>query len=87
MQNIRLVCILIAVPVLLLIPYFAMKFGDEVNWTTIDFIVMGFMLLLTGLAIEVALRIVKVTWMKAAAVLVILFGFVMVWGALVRMGG
>jgi len=87
MRNIRLVCILIVVPALLLIPYFAMKFGDEVNWTAIDFIVMGFMLLVTGLAIEVALRIVKLTWMKVAAVAVILFGFVMVWGALVRMGG
>src|SRR5688572_31632635 len=66
MRNIRLVCILIVVPALLLIPYFAMKFGDEVNWTAIDFIVMGFMLLVTGLAIEVALRIVKRTWMKVA---------------------
>jgi len=45
------------------------------------------MLLVTGLAIEVVLRIVKLTWMKVAAVAAILFGFVMVWGALVRMGG
>lgn len=87
MKNIRLICILLAVPALLLIPYFAMKFGDEVNWTALDFIVMGFLLLVTGLAIEVALRIVKVTWMRVAAVLAVLFGFVMVWGALVRMGG
>ena len=87
MKNMRLICILIAVPALLLIPYFAMKFGDEVNWTALDFITMGIMLLVTGLAIEVALRLVKLTWMRVAAVLVILFGFVMVWGALVRMGG
>ena len=86
-QNIRLICILVAVPALLLIPYTAMKFTNEVNWTALDFIVMGVMLLVTGLAIEVALRIVKLTWMKVAAVAVILFGFVMVWGALVRMGG
>ena len=71
----------------MLIPYTAMKFTNEVNWTALDFIVMGVMLLVTGLAIEVALRIVKLTWMKVAAVAVILFGFVMVWGALVRMGG
>jgi hypothetical protein len=87
MKNIRLICILLAVPALLLVPYLAMKFGDEVNWTALDFITMGLMLLVTGLAIEVALRIVKVTWMRAAAVLAILFGFVMVWGALVHMGG
>ena len=87
MKNLRLICILLAVPALLLIPYFAMRFGDEVNWTALDFITMGIMLLITGLAIEAALRIVKVTWLKAAAVLGILFGFVMVWGALVHMGG
>jgi len=87
MKNVRLICILLAVPALLLIPFFAMKFTHEVNWTAIDFITMGVMLLITGLAIEAALRLVRVTWMKAAAVLAILFGFVMVWGALVHMGG
>ena len=48
---------------------------------------MGTMLLVTGTAIEIALRLVKVTWMCVAAVLVILFGFVMVWWWLVHMGG
>jgi len=87
MKNVRLICILLAVPALLLIPFFAMKFTHEVNWTALDFITMGVMLLITGLAIEAALRLVRVTWMKAAAVLAILFGFVMVWGTLVHMGG
>ena len=87
MKNLRLICILLAVPVLLLIPFFAMRFTDEVNWTSMDFVAMGTMLFVTGLAIEAALRLVKVTWLKAAAVLGILFGFVMVWGALVHMGG
>lgn len=87
MKNMRLICILLAVPALLLIPFIAMRFTSEVNWTAEDFVAMGIMLLVTGLSIEVALRIVKVTWMRAAAVLGILFGFVMVWGALVHMGG
>ena len=87
MKNIRLICILLAVPALLLIPFLAMRFTNEVNWTALDFITMGVMLLITGLAIEVALRIVKTTWIRAAAVLAILVGFVMVWGALVHMGG
>jgi len=87
MKNKRLICILVAVPALLLIPYFAMKFGDEVNWTALDFVVMGVMLLATGLAIEVALRIVKGSLVRVAAVAAILLGFVMVWGTLVHLGG
>jgi len=87
MKNIRLFCILLAVPALLLIPFLAMKFTNEVNWTAIDFATMGVMLLLTGLACEIALRIFKTVWMKAAAVAIVLFGFLMVWGTLVHMGG
>ncbi|HYJ91328.1 MAG TPA: hypothetical protein VEV84_08470 [Pyrinomonadaceae bacterium] len=86
-QNIRLICILLAVPALLLIPYIAMRYTDEVNWTPMDFTVMGVMLLVTGLAIEVALRNVRVNWIKVVAVVAILFGFVMVWGTLVHLGG
>jgi len=86
-KNIRLICILLAVPALLLIPFVAMRFTGEVNWTPLDFTVMGAMLLMTGLGIEAALRATRVTWMKVAAVAAILFGFVMVWGTLVHLGG
>jgi hypothetical protein len=87
MKNLRLVIILLAALSLLLIPFIAMRFTNEVVWTPLDFIVMGVMLLTTGLGIEVALRIVKVTWMRAAAVIGVLFCFVMVWGTIVHMGG
>lgn len=84
----RLFGILIATPLLLLlIPLVAMAFTNEVNWTALDFTVMGAMLLVTGLAAEVALRIARVAWMRAAAGIVILLGFVMVWGTLVHLGG
>ena len=87
MKNTRLVVILAVALSLLLIPFLAMKFTSEVNWTAADFVAMGLMLVCTGIGIEVALRLVKVTWMKAAAVAGVLFVFVMVWGALVHMGG
>lgn len=87
MKHTRLILILLAVPALLLIPFIAMRFTDEVNWTALDFTLMAGMLLITGIACEVALRIIKPTWMRAAAVLAVLLGFVMVWGALVHMGG
>ena len=86
-KNIRLICILLAVPALLLIPFVAMRFTNEVNWTALDFIVMGTMLLVTGLAIEAALRIVRSNAVRFAAVAAILFAFLMVWGTLVHMGG
>ena len=86
-KNTRLICILLAVPVLLLIPFIAMRFTNEVNWTPLDFITMGFMLLMTGLAIEVALRVLRTKWSRVAAVAVVLFGFLMVWGTLVHLGG
>ena len=86
-KNTRLTIIVAAALSLLLIPFLAMRFTSEVNWTALDFATMGVMLLVTGLAIEMALRVLKETWMKLAAVAVILFGFVMVWGGLVHMGG
>ena len=87
-QNIRPIVILVAAESLLLIPFFAMKFGvDGVIWTALDFIVMGVMLFCTAVGIELALRLFSVTWVKVAAVFAVLFGFVMVWGTLVHMGG
>jgi hypothetical protein len=86
-KNTRLIGIIIGFELLLLIPYIAMRFTNEVVWTALDFVTMGFMLLLTALGIELALRSVRVTWMKVAAVAAVLFVFVMVWGTLVHMGG
>ena len=85
--NERLIGILIVVAILISIPFIAMRFTDEVNWTALDFAAMGFMLLVTGLVIEASLRIFNKTWTKVAAVVAVLFGFVMVWGTLVHLGG
>jgi len=88
MKNTRLFLIIAAALSLLLIPFLAMKLDvDGVVWTALDFVVMGAMLLVTGLGIEIALRIIRVFWMRAAAVAGVLIAFVMVWGTLVHMGG
>lgn len=57
--NKRLFGILLAIPMLLLIPFIAMQFSKEVNWGVLDFIVMGVLLLGTGLLCELVLRKVK----------------------------
>lgn len=62
MKNKRLLVILAIIVTLLLIPLIAMQFTNEVNWELNDFVVMGIMLLGTGLLIELVLR--KVTLAK-----------------------
>ena len=80
--NRRLIGIIIAVAILLLIPYLAMRFTGEVNWTRIDFVVAGVLLLGTGLLCELALRIVKKTSYRIIALGVILFAAFIVWAEL-----
>ncbi len=58
-QNKRLTGILLTVAFILLIPLIAMQFTDEVNWTLLDFVVMGILLLGTGLISELVLRNIK----------------------------
>ncbi len=58
-QNKRLLIILSTVVFVLLIPFVAMQFTDEVNWTIFDFMVAGVLLFGTGLFFEWILRKVK----------------------------
>lgn len=56
MKNKRLIGILFMVAFLLLIPFIAMQFTNEVAWTAFDFLVAGILLLITGLICEWVLR-------------------------------
>jgi hypothetical protein len=58
-QNKRLIGIVLTVGFLLLIPFTAMQFSNEVNWSLFDFIVAGILLLGTGLLCELVIRKVK----------------------------
>jgi hypothetical protein len=78
-QNKRLIAIVLAVAVLLLIPLIAMQFTDEVNWTLSDFVVMGILLLVTGLTCEFLLRKVKKIEYRIALVGVVLTAFLLIW--------
>lgn len=81
-QNIRLIAIFLTVAALLLVPFIAMKFTDEVKWTPFDFVVAGVLLLGTGLAIEIVLRIVKQFKYRLAMCAAILFVLFIVWAEL-----
>ncbi|HSR38830.1 MAG TPA: hypothetical protein VLL95_07940, partial [Phnomibacter sp.] len=60
------------VGILLLIPFIAMQFTSEVNWSGFDFLVAGVLLLGTGLLVEGVLRTVKTKSKRLVLVSVIL---------------
>jgi len=81
-KNKRLLIILLSIALLLLAPLIAMQFTKEVNWDFFDFLVMGFLLLVTGLSFELVLRKVQKTthrYILCAIILVMLF---LIWAEL-----
>lgn len=78
----RLIGILMSIPLLLLVPLIAMQYSSEVQWSTLDFLVVGFLLLVTGLLVELVLR--KVTTRRNRILLCLTIGlvFLLVWAEL-----
>jgi uncharacterized protein YybS (DUF2232 family) len=81
-QNKRLTGILITVALLLLIPLVAMQFTNEVDWSLSDFVIMGILLLGTGLICEFVMRKVKKTEKRIAVIAIILVVFFLIWAEL-----
>lgn len=81
-QNKRLSGILITVAVILLIPLIAMQFTNEVNWGLFDFVIMGILLLGTGLLIELVLRKVKERRHRIVGVVILLILLFLIWAEL-----
>lgn len=73
---------MLAVAILLLIPLVAMQFTNEVDWSLSDFLIMGVLLLGTGLLCELVLRKVKTTGRRLAIIAAILFVFFLIWAEL-----
>jgi hypothetical protein len=59
-----------------------MQFTDEVNWTLFDFVVMGILLLGTGLLCELVLRKVKKTSYRIGLCLALLMLMMLIWAEL-----
>jgi hypothetical protein len=79
MQNKRLIGIVLAVAFLLLIPLIAMQFTNEVNWTSLDFVVAGVLLLATGLMCELVMRKVKKIESRIVICAALLTGLLIIW--------
>lgn len=78
-QGTRLRGILLAVAILLSIPFIAMQFTTEVNWSLFDFVVAGVLLLGTGLLCELVLRTIRKREYRLALVGAILLALVLIW--------
>jgi fluoride ion exporter CrcB/FEX len=81
-QNKRLIGILLTVVLILLIPLIAMQFSSEWDWSPFDFLVMGTLLLGTGLMCELVLRKVKNTAYRVAIIVGILGALLLIWAEL-----
>jgi peptidoglycan/LPS O-acetylase OafA/YrhL len=81
-QNRRLIAIVLTVVFLLLIPFTAMQFTDEVDWKLFDFVLMGILLLGTGLLCEFIVRKVKNMDYRIGIIAVILVVLILIWAEL-----
>ena len=55
-QNKNILFLALGVGLILLVPFAAMQFSDEMNWSLFDFILLGALLFGTGLALELLSR-------------------------------
>lgn len=64
---------------LLLLPWVAMQFTDEMRWDAFDFAAAAVLLVGGGLAFEVAVRVTRRTSYRAAAGAALLFAVLLLW--------
>lgn len=78
----RQIVILSSILVLLAIPFIAMQFSSEVQWSLFDFVVAGGLLLAVGFSIDLTIRKVKTVHMKYVAITAIVIFFLLIWAEL-----
>ena len=82
MINLKLTKRVLAPLFLLLIPLFGNIFSNQVNWSLFDFIVMGVLLVLTGLSIHFILEKVRNKTFRIVPIILVLILFLMIWAEL-----
>ena len=81
-KNERFAGIVSVVAILLLIPFIAMQFTEGVKWSAFDFVLMGSLLLGTGLAIDFVWRKVKKLEHRLALAGAVLLVLLLIWAEL-----
>jgi dipeptide/tripeptide permease len=82
MLNNRYLLIAGIVIALLLIPFIAMQFTSEVNWSLFDFAVAAILLFGTGFLIDMVIRKAKNVQNRYLLIVIILLLLFMVWAEL-----
>lgn len=78
----RLLQIIIGLESLLLIPFIAMQFSEEVQWSSSDFVIMGILFLGLALGMELILSRLKSPKKRWIAGFFLLFCFLLIWAEL-----
>ena len=81
-QKQRSIAIYSMAAVLLAIPFIAMKFTQEVNWSGFDFLIAGILLFSTAFIMNLVLNKVKTNGKRMFLVLVILLVLFLIWAEL-----
>ena len=81
-ENKRLIGIVLTVGLVLLIPVFGNRYLDGFDWKWFDFVIMGFLLLSTGLACEFVLRKVKRLEYRLVICAALLLALFVIWAEL-----
>lgn len=82
MNNRRLTIIVLSVMFLLLMPFIAMQFTNEVNWSLSDFIAAAVLLLSAGLVLDFVLRKVKNRNYRILMIIALFILLFLVWAEL-----
>lgn len=67
------------VGLLLLVPLIAMQYTEEVDWTAVDFILMGTLMMSVGIVYEVAMRMTDSIAYRIAVGIAVITTFLLVW--------
>mgnify|MGYP001031533283 CR=1 FL=1 len=78
----RFIIIPIIVSLLLLVPFIAMRFTDNVNWAPFDFVVAGVLLLGAGFTFDFSIRKIKNKTYRILVPIILVLIFLLLWAEL-----
>lgn len=79
MKTKRIIRIAFITVFILLIPFMAMQFTDEVDWKLFDFVVAGILIFGAGITFELVSAKMNNTFYRAAAALTVLTALILIW--------